>query len=116
VARLQLDRASDWGGKSQLRGYWSPMDDWVLDSLVGFLKSPTWSLAVGGFTDKNCAVFDPGEENKFSYTDIHREYQKLVGLLAYLCTPPAPWCMHKTTLFRLTPRISGGRFAGEVHS
>ena len=30
------------------------MDDWVLDSLVGFLKSPTWSLAVGGFTDKNC--------------------------------------------------------------
>ena len=136
------------------------MDDWVLDSLVGFLKSPTWSLAVSGFTDKNCAgeytiyscessssaataaptatacpqqralrahstnqdvvlsppVFDPGEENKFSYTDIHREYQKLVGLLAYLCTPPAPWCMHKTTLFRLTPRISGGRFAGEVHS
>ena len=113
------------------------MDDWVLDSLVGFLKSPTWSLAVGGFTDKNCVgeyssaktlrelvvcinsncscmpqqralrahganqdvvlsrpVFDPGEENKFSYTDIHREYQKLVGLLAYLpllFTPPAPW-------------------------
>ena len=32
----------------------SQMDDWVLDSLVGFLKSPTWTLAVSGFTDKNC--------------------------------------------------------------
>lgn len=23
-------------------------------------------------------MFDPGEENKFPYTDIHREYQKMV--------------------------------------
>lgn len=83
------------------------MDDWVLDSLVGFLKSPTWSSAVSSFTDKNCvgesssstdlccppaamrvvfvfpAVFDPGEENKFSYTDIHREYQKLVSSISH---------------------------------
>ena len=30
------------------------MDDWVLDSLVGFLKSPTWSQAISRFVDKNC--------------------------------------------------------------
>ena len=35
------------------------MDDWVLDSLLGFLKSPTWTLAVRSFTDKNCV----GEES-----------------------------------------------------
>lgn len=54
------------------------MDDWVLDSLVGFLKSPTWTIPRNSFTDHNCVVFDPGEENKFSYTDIHKEYHTLV--------------------------------------
>ena len=30
------------------------MDDWVLDSLVGFLKSPTWTIPVNSFTDNKC--------------------------------------------------------------
>ncbi len=28
--------------------------------------------------DENCLVFDPGEENKFSYTDIHNKFRKLI--------------------------------------
>ena len=32
----------------------SDMDDWVLDSLVGFLKSPTWTIPRNSFTDHNC--------------------------------------------------------------
>lgn len=77
--------------------------DWVLDSLLGFLQSPFWNVTVNSFIDHNCvgeliflasycsqsplsifpysssnSVFDPGEENKFTYTDIHREYAALV--------------------------------------
>ena len=44
---------------------------WLLDSIVGFLKSPPYTVPVMSFIDDNCAVFDAEEENKFSYTDIH---------------------------------------------
>ncbi|CAN0246783.1 unnamed protein product [Lampetra fluviatilis] len=58
------------------------MSDWVVDSVVGFLQSPLWADPVMGFIEHRCTVFDPGEENKLSYTDIHREYKELVeGLL-----------------------------------
>ncbi|XP_032830262.1 uncharacterized protein LOC116953996 isoform X4 [Petromyzon marinus] len=58
------------------------MSDWVVDSVVGFLHSPLWADPVMGFIEHRCTVFDPGEENKLSYTDIHREYKELVeGLL-----------------------------------
>ena len=30
------------------------MEDWVLDSLVGFLKSPMWKDPVSKFIDRNC--------------------------------------------------------------
>ncbi|XP_032830261.1 uncharacterized protein LOC116953996 isoform X3 [Petromyzon marinus] len=54
------------------------MSDWVVDSVVGFLHSPLWADPVMGFIEHRCT----GEENKLSYTDIHREYKELVeGLL-----------------------------------
>ena len=30
------------------------MDDWVLDSLVGFLQSPMWGDAVNSFIENQC--------------------------------------------------------------
>ena len=78
--------------------------DWVLDSLVGLLRSPTWRCRVEDFIDQNCLgklkivtlllntkniyinfitihlVFDSEEENPFSYTDVHQQYQNMVGV------------------------------------
>merc|ERR1712048_1157060 len=31
--------------------------------------------------DENCVIFDTEEENKFTYTDVHNEYQTLVDSL-----------------------------------
>ncbi|KAL5463314.1 hypothetical protein EMCRGX_G032206 [Ephydatia muelleri] len=53
----------------------------VCSSLVGFLQSPRWTHPLNNFVDEKCVVFDPGEENKFSYTDIHKQYSNLVESL-----------------------------------
>ncbi len=29
-------------------------EDWVVDSLVGFLQSPVWSFPVEAFTEESC--------------------------------------------------------------
>jgi hypothetical protein len=42
------------------------------------LRSTLFKISTSLFTLFFCPVFDPGEENKFSYTDIHNEYRKLV--------------------------------------
>ncbi|KYO23603.1 cilia- and flagella-associated protein 36 isoform A [Alligator mississippiensis] len=55
--------------------------DWVVDSLVGFLRGPVWSGPVLEFMEQKCAVFDDEEESKLSYTDIHQEYKILVEKL-----------------------------------
>ncbi|XP_027206370.2 uncharacterized protein LOC113799872 isoform X2 [Dermatophagoides pteronyssinus] len=34
---------------------------WVLDSLVGFLKSPLWSTSLNDFIDRHSIIFDPNE-------------------------------------------------------
>lgn len=31
-----------------------------------------WKIPIYDFLDENCIVFDDEEENKFSYTDIHK--------------------------------------------
>lgn len=31
------------------------------------------------------SVFDPGEENKFAYTDIHKEYKTMVRHCVLYC-------------------------------
>ena len=50
-------------------------------SVVGFLKSPEWSVPVMEFIDQNCIVFDTEDENKFEYTTIHNEFCERVNAL-----------------------------------
>uniref|UniRef100_A0A8C5Q8F1 Cilia- and flagella-associated protein 36 n=1 Tax=Leptobrachium leishanense TaxID=445787 RepID=A0A8C5Q8F1_9ANUR len=52
--------------------------EWVLESVLGFLGGPVWTGPVMEFVEQKCLVFDDEEENKFSYTEIHGEYKKLV--------------------------------------
>ncbi|CBN77193.1 conserved unknown protein [Ectocarpus siliculosus] len=55
--------------------------EWLFDFLLSVFKSPSWDLAVMGFIDENCAVFDTEEENKLSYTTLHRQFKDLVETL-----------------------------------
>ena len=50
-------------------------------SIVGFLKSPEWSVPVMEYIDKNCVVFDTEDENKFEYTTIHAAFCEMVNSL-----------------------------------
>ncbi|XP_018432154.1 PREDICTED: cilia- and flagella-associated protein 36 [Nanorana parkeri] len=55
--------------------------EWVLDSVLAFLKCPLWTEPVTDFIEQRCSVFDDEEENKLSYTEIHNEYKELVEKL-----------------------------------
>ncbi|CAM9348904.1 unnamed protein product [Scytosiphon promiscuus] len=55
--------------------------EWLFDFLLSVFKSPAWDLAVMGFIDENCAVFDKEEENKLSYTTLHHQFKELVETL-----------------------------------
>ena len=55
--------------------------DWLFEFLLGLLNSPQWDVSVMGFIDENCAVFDTDDENKLSYTSLHRQFKDLVSLL-----------------------------------
>jgi len=56
---------------------------WVLDGIVGFLQSPTWTVPIMNFVEDNCSCFEIKEENKFEYTDIHLKYKSLVEELLF---------------------------------
>lgn len=45
-----------------------------------FLESDRFDAAVMDFVDEKCDVFDNDEENKFIYTDIHREFMDHVTI------------------------------------
>ena len=49
--------------------------DWVFDFALQFLESDKFDAAVMDFVDERCDVFDSDDENKFVYTDIHREFR-----------------------------------------
>ncbi|CAI9623736.1 unnamed protein product [Staurois parvus] len=56
--------------------------EWVLDSVLAFLKWPLWTGPLTDFIEQKCSVFDDDdEENKLSYTEIHNEYKELVEKL-----------------------------------
>uniref|UniRef100_A0A8D0DRC0 Cilia- and flagella-associated protein 36 n=1 Tax=Salvator merianae TaxID=96440 RepID=A0A8D0DRC0_SALMN len=55
--------------------------EWVVDSIAGFLRSPSWSIPILEFVEQKCEVFDDEEESKLSYTEIHQEYKALVEKL-----------------------------------
>lgn len=58
--------------------------EWLFDFLLSVFKSPHWDAAVMGFIDENCAVFDTGEENKLSYTELHHLFKDLVSSLLHI--------------------------------
>ena len=49
--------------------------DWVFDFALQFLESDKFDAAVMDFVDERCEVFDSDDENKFIYTDIHRDFR-----------------------------------------
>ncbi|KAL4440973.1 hypothetical protein ABPG74_009386 [Tetrahymena malaccensis] len=53
-------------------------DSWIYEYLLQYLTSPLWKVPIYEFLDENCIVFDDEEENKFSYTEIHNKFKKLI--------------------------------------
>ncbi|KAK0149999.1 Cilia- and flagella-associated protein 36 [Merluccius polli] len=56
-------------------------EDWVLESIVGYLGSPGWVIPLSDFMENKCSVFDDDDENKLTYTEIHQQYKQLVEKL-----------------------------------
>ncbi|KAM4590992.1 cilia- and flagella-associated protein 36 isoform 2-T2 [Odontesthes bonariensis] len=56
-------------------------NDWIVESIVGYLGSAEWVIPVTDFMENKCTVFDDEDENKLSYTEIHLQYKKLVEKL-----------------------------------
>jgi len=43
-------------------------NDWLLDAVLSFMKSPRWRAPVVSYIEEYCLVFDNEEENKLEYT------------------------------------------------
>ncbi|KAJ8366082.1 hypothetical protein SKAU_G00149130 [Synaphobranchus kaupii] len=56
-------------------------NEWVVESIAGYLGSPEWVVPVTDFMDHKCTVFDDEDENKLTYTEIHEQYKQLVEKL-----------------------------------
>lgn len=56
--------------------------EWLLDSMVDYLKSPMWTTEIFDFIDENCILFagELEDENSFFQTDIHNNFKALVEL------------------------------------
>ena len=52
--------------------------DWILDSITEYLKSPMWKNPILEFIDDNCVCFDTEDENKLEYTAIHTQFKELL--------------------------------------
>ena len=52
--------------------------DWILDTIVDYLKSPMWKNPILAFVDDHCACFDEEDENKLEYTAIHNKFKELL--------------------------------------
>lgn len=57
------------------------MNDWLFDYVLQFLESDRFDSAVMDFVDEKCEIFDNEEENKFTYSDIHREFRNHIEAL-----------------------------------
>jgi len=55
---------------------------WLLDVLVGHVKSPQWTTEICNFIDDNCIAFagDLTDENSFEFTGLHNRFKKIVDL------------------------------------
>ena len=79
-------------------------DNWVFDSLVGFLRGPVWNVPILTFIEhkslgnfraweflkwNDFSVFEPDEDdqNDAEYKKIHEDYKNLVGnIFVSICT------------------------------
>jgi hypothetical protein len=60
------------------------MNEWIVEAVIQFVKSPLWTVPINNFIDDQCIVFAEEEngELKFEYTTIFQTFQQLVdGLL-----------------------------------
>jgi hypothetical protein len=48
-----------------------PQEDWIFDSIIGFLRSPRWKTPVMSFIDEYCIYFDNEDEHKLEFTTHH---------------------------------------------
>ena len=48
--------------------------DWIFDFVLQFLESEKFDAFVMDFVDEKCFVFVDEEENKFIYSEIHKEF------------------------------------------
>ena len=55
--------------------------DWIFDFVMQFLESDRFDSAVMDFVDEKCFVFEDIEENRFIYTDIHKEFRDHIEAL-----------------------------------
>jgi len=56
-------------------------NEWLLDCVLSFMRSPRWRAPVVSFIEEYCLVFDNEEENKLEYTNIHKNFVKMVDEL-----------------------------------
>lgn len=55
--------------------------DWIFDYVLQFIESDKFDASVMDFIDEKCQFFDNDEENKFIYSDIHREFREHMEVL-----------------------------------
>lgn len=55
--------------------------DWIFDFVLQFMESEKFDATVMNFVDEHCFVFDDDEENKFVYTDIHKDFRSNIEAL-----------------------------------
>lgn len=57
--------------------------DWIFDFVLQFIESEKFDASVMDFIDEHCDAFDSEDENKFVYTDIHRDFKEhMDGLIS----------------------------------
>uniref|UniRef100_A0A7S4H8G5 Cilia- and flagella-associated protein 36 n=1 Tax=Guillardia theta TaxID=55529 RepID=A0A7S4H8G5_GUITH len=60
----------------------SESNNWQLEAVDQFMRSPEYKTPIMNYIDEKCIVFDDDEENKLEFTKIHEEFVELVfGLL-----------------------------------
>lgn len=55
--------------------------DWIFDFVLQFLESDKFDASVMDFVDEKCDIFENEDENKFEYTDIHKEFRDHIEAL-----------------------------------
>merc|ERR1712029_875696 len=58
-------------------------DNWVFDSLVGFLRGPVWNVPILTFIGHKSLIFEPDmdDKNDNEYKKIHDDYKNLVDFM-----------------------------------